>query len=74
MKKRSLVLTIIAFLFLVLSLTLQAADRKELNCYTVLVGKKASADGSVLVAHNEDDTGDIIVNVRKIAPVITGRK
>lgn len=68
MKKRSLILTIIAILFLVLSLTLQAADRKEFNCYTVLVGKKASADGSVLVAHNEDDTGDIIVNVRKIAP------
>lgn len=68
MKKRSLILTIIAFLLLVLNPALQAADRKELNCYTVLVGKKASADGSVMVAHNEDDTGDIIVNVRKIAP------
>lgn len=39
----------------------------QLNCYTILVGKKASADGSVMVAHNEDDYGDIIVNVRKIA-------
>jgi hypothetical protein len=36
------------------------------ECFTVLVGKKASADGSVLVAHNEDDRGDIIVNLRKI--------
>lgn len=40
----------------------------QLNCYTVLVGKRASADGSVLVAHNEDDSGDIILNIRKIAP------
>ncbi len=39
---------------------------REINCYTVIVGKKASADGSVIVAHNEDDSGDIIVNLRKI--------
>lgn len=38
------------------------------SCFTVLVGRKASANGSVMVAHNEDDRGDIIVNVRKIAP------
>ncbi len=36
------------------------------ECFTVLVGKKASADGAVTVAHNEDDRGEIIVNVRKI--------
>ncbi len=40
----------------------------QLNCYTILVGKKASADGSVMIAHNEDDYGEIVVNVRKIAP------
>ena len=28
------------------------------NCFTILVGKKASADGSVFVAHNEDDLND----------------
>lgn len=38
------------------------------ECFTVLVGRKASADGSVMVAHNEDDRGDIVVNLRKIAP------
>ncbi len=38
------------------------------ECFTVLVGKLASADGSVLVAHNEDDRGDILVNLRKIKP------
>jgi len=68
MKKRSLLFIIPVILLLVLAQILQAADRKELNCYTVLVGKKASADGSVMVAHNEDDSGDIILNVRKIAP------
>ena len=44
-------------------ITAGAADGE---CFTVLVGKKASADGSVLVAHNEDDRGDIIVNLRRI--------
>ena len=39
---------------------------QDTNCYTVVVGKKASVDGSVIVAHNEDDTGNIIVNLRKI--------
>jgi dipeptidase len=28
------------------------------NCFTILVGKNASSDGSVLVAHNEDDRND----------------
>ncbi len=36
------------------------------ECFTVLVGKKAGADGSVMIAHNEDDRGDILVNLRKI--------
>lgn len=44
------------------------ADPIDSECFTVLVGKDASADGSVLVAHNEDDRGDILVNVRKIRP------
>jgi dipeptidase len=36
------------------------------ECFTVLVGRNASADGAVMVAHNEDDRGEIIVNLRKI--------
>jgi len=39
---------------------------QDTNCFTVAVGKKASIDGSVIVAHNEDDSGNIIVNLRKI--------
>jgi dipeptidase len=29
-----------------------------LNCFTILVGKNASVDGSVFIAHNEDDLND----------------
>ena len=30
-------------------------DDSGMNCSTIIVGKKASATGRVLVAHNEDD-------------------
>ena len=48
------------------SVTRASAAEREGECFTVLVGRNASADGSVMVAHNEDDRGDIIVNLRKI--------
>ncbi len=51
---------------LALTASVFAGTRPADDCFTVLVGKKASADGSVIVAHNEDDPGDIVVNVRKI--------
>src|SRR5512137_804388 len=28
------------------------------NCFTILVGRNASTDGSVFIAHNEDDLND----------------
>ena len=34
---------------------------KMMNCMTVIVGKAVSACGRVLVAHNEDDPGHVIV-------------
>jgi len=55
-------------LFLALALLFPAAGRRYSECFTVLVGKGASADGSVMIGHNEDDRGDIIVNLRKIQP------
>ncbi len=66
--------TIIAVIILVLSMLAaapppegrSAAVLDEGECFTVLVGKDASEDGSVMVAHNEDDRGDIVVNLRKI--------
>ncbi len=32
-------------------------------CFTVVAGRKATADGSVLFAHNEDDQGQLLINV-----------
>jgi dipeptidase len=37
----------------------------DLNCSTIIIGKDASATGYVIVAHNEDDGGDQIVNFYK---------
>lgn len=36
------------------------------SCSTIIVGKKASVDGSVLFGHNEDDSGRRIVNVWRV--------
>ena len=58
-------IALISLVFALAGLAAAAASRDG-ECFTVLVGRKASADGSVIVAHNEDDRGDIIVNLRKI--------
>ena len=39
---------------------------RESNCFTIIVGKNASVDGSVFVAHNEDDPGELIVDLHKV--------
>jgi len=39
---------------------------EEYNCFSVVVGKLGSAEGSVLIAHNEDDFGVNFVNVHKV--------
>lgn len=39
------------------------------GCYTVVVGKNASADGYVMMAHNEDDEAPQIVNHHKVPRV-----
>ena len=41
-------------------------EERSFNCFTVIAGKDASADGSVYLAHNEDDWGDQIVNMYKV--------
>jgi len=38
----------------------------DLNCFSILVGKKASTDGSVFFAHNEDDEGQNFVDLHKV--------
>jgi dipeptidase len=39
----------------------------ENNCFTIIAGKDATDDGSVMIAHNEDDNGkNFFVNVHKV--------
>lgn len=53
-------------LTLSLTLLLVWSDSRAWACYAVVVGKKASADGSVLVGHNEQNGGRRILNFRLI--------
>jgi len=39
-----------------------------LGCYAVVVGKEASADGSVLFGHNEQNHGNVVVNNLRVIP------
>jgi len=43
------------------------AENDSFNCFTIVAGKDATADGSLLLAHNEDDRGRLRVNVYKVA-------
>ncbi len=51
---------------LTIVLVLCSAVSSTFGCYTVVVGKDASVDGSVLVGHNEENTGDRFLNFRRI--------
>ena len=44
----------------------KAQEISSFDCFSVLAGKNATADGSVILAHNEDDSGERIVNWYKI--------
>jgi dipeptidase len=68
MRSRQAKIFIIVSLFLALTWLSPTIEHRYDDCFTVLVGKKASADGTVMIGHNEDDRGDIIVNLRKIPP------
>lgn len=45
-------------LFLTFFIVLNIANVYGQNCFTILVGKNASTDGSVFIAHSEDDLND----------------
>jgi dipeptidase len=60
------ILFLIAFSLTVSTITYsQTVYDQKLDCYSVVVGRKASADGSVIFAHNED-TGLGAVNYFKV--------
>ncbi len=48
------------------SLSIQSQQDCDYNCFTILVGKNASADGSVLLGHNEDNTGETFADWHKL--------
>jgi len=54
--------TVILFAVLILFFSV----RSSYACYTIVAGKKATVDGSVLVGHNEDDSGRRLFNLWRV--------
>lgn len=59
MKKIASILALIFASFI----QVEAHDFDEYNCFAVLAGRHATTDGSVLLAHNEDDSGEQMFNL-----------
>lgn len=60
-------LRVLLFVLFLATFSLFAQQNQMQNCYTIAVGKKASYDQKrILLAHNEDDTGGLIVNMHKV--------
>jgi dipeptidase len=55
----------LTFFYLCLALS-SPAHSGDLDCYSVVVGKDASGDGYVIMAHNEDDGPPCVVNHHKV--------
>ena len=53
-------------IFLLNISNLFAQRESDLDCFSILVGKNASTDGSVFFAHNEDDAGQNFVDIHKV--------
>lgn len=53
-------------LSLLFAALLSAQNPDYLNCFAVLAGKGATTDGSVLLAHNEDDSGEQMINIYNV--------
>ena len=57
---------ILTFIFIYSFSLISYSQEESFNCFSVIVGKDASKDGSVMFAHNEDDWGDQIVNFYRV--------
>ncbi|MBN2475202.1 MAG: C69 family dipeptidase [Pirellulales bacterium] len=53
-------------LLLLLGMGSMGGARRVYGCYAVIVGREASADGSVLVGHNEQNYGRRVLHFRRI--------
>ncbi len=68
-EKKGDIMRKIPVLILIMACNLRNAAAKDTsgyNCFTILVGRNASADGSVFIAHNEDNPGDAFVDLHKV--------
>lgn len=64
--KRNTVGILKALCLSILSLSLAMPAASTRACFSVVVGKNASTDGWVIMAHNEDDFGPQLVNHHKV--------
>lgn len=72
MKNKYFKLSLLIFSIIFQFIFPQDSD-SQYNCFSILVGKNATVDGSVLFAHNEDDGGVNLVNWYKV-PRLTHNK
>lgn len=54
------------YLLLLFSAAVFAQNQDYLNCFGLIAGRNATADGSVLLAHNEDDSGEQMLNIYNV--------
>jgi dipeptidase len=60
-------ITLVICLFIISSTSIYSQNNTEnLNCFTIAVGKNASESKEVLIAHNEDDWGNLTINIYKV--------
>ncbi len=65
MRKKGIILII--FLFFISTISVYSNNQKcSCNCFTIIAGKNATADGSVLLAHNEDDGGNRYLQIMRV--------
>ncbi|MCK4297431.1 MAG: C69 family dipeptidase [Candidatus Marinimicrobia bacterium] len=73
MKKLIIKLTYFIILILSIQSIYAKADRyDQFSCFSILVGKNATIDGSTILAHNEDDYGKLLVDWYKV-PRLTNK-
>lgn len=69
MKSKQLFTLIVFLVFAANDVFAQYHEHEIFDCYTILVGKNATVDGSVFLAHNEDDNGKQLVDWYKVPGV-----
>lgn len=62
----SIFVRISTILLVLMALASTAMSTENDNCFSIVVGRNASADGHLLVAHNEDDGPPQVVNHSKV--------